>query len=375
MSRSNTSRVELKRARRVVVKVGSGVLTREGRLHPRTLGRLAAEISRASKHSFVLVSSGAIALGIEAMGLKARPRDVVGLQAAAAVGQAKLVDRWSRAFARNGRVVGQVLLTHDDFSERGRYLNARHTLNRLLGRKIVPIINENDSVSVEEIRLGDNDHLAGLTVGLIGADLLVLLSDVDGLYDDDPGRNPQARFISTVDGSDPDLLSMARGARSAVGTGGMLSKLRSARMASQLGVPVVIASGRRSGVLGRILRGEDEGTFVRPAEQGLLGRKGWLAHATRPRGRIVVDAGARRALVRDKRSLLPAGVCSVTGSFGEGDPVEVVDEKGQVFALGLAVYSADDVRRLAGSKSGEIAALLGFKTLDEVIHRDDLVMV
>jgi glutamate 5-kinase len=360
-----------------VIKVGSGVLTREGQFHGRTLSRLAREIAALvdAGRQVVLVSSGAVALGVDAMGLKARPRDIPGLQAAAAVGQARLMDRWSRAFAHHGRQVAQVLLTHADVDDRRRYLNARHTLLRLLAEGVVPIINENDSVSVEEIRLGDNDLLAGLVVGLCGAEALILLTDIDGLYDDDPRRNPAATRLDEVRADDPRLAHFAGKSRSGVGTGGMVTKVRSARMAGELGVGAVIGSGRRTGVLGRIATGEIEGTAIASGQaRRLTGRKSWLVHATRPKGRLVVDAGARRALMENGRSLLPSGVQAVEGRFGEGDPVEITDDSGAVFALGLVVYDAEAVRKIAGKRTTEIEAILGYRTLDEVVHRDDLAL-
>lgn len=370
-------RERLAKAKRVVVKIGSGVLTRDGRFHGRTLSRLAREIaaSREGGRTVVVVSSGAIALGVEALGLPRRPRDIAGLQSAAAVGQARLVDRWSRAFARHGVTVAQVLLTHADLHARTRYLNARHTLGRLLLQGVVPVVNENDSVAVEEIRVGDNDLLAGLVTGVAGADLLVLLTDIDGVYDADPTVHKGARRFDVIDPTDPAVRAAARKSRSGVGTGGMTTKLQAAAMAAELGVPSVIASGRRTGALARILEGAPEGTLVRPGAARLTGRKAWLAHATRPRGRIVVDAGARRALVSAGKSLLPSGVRSVDGRFDEGDPVAVADESGEVFAIGLTGYGADALRRIAGRRTSEIAGILGYRTLDEVIHRDDLAVV
>ena len=369
-------RERLAHAKRLVVKIGSGVLTRDGRFHGRTLSRLAREIaaSRADGRTVVVVSSGAIALGVEALGLPRRPRDIAGLQSAAAVGQARLVDRWSRAFARHGVTVAQVLLTHADLHARTRYLNARHTLGRLLLQGVVPVVNENDSVAVEEIRVGDNDLLAGLVTGLVGADLLVLLTDIDGVYTGDPRVDREARRLPVIDPADPAVRAAARRTRSAVGTGGMATKVRAAAMAADLGVPAVIAGGRRRGVLARVLAGEDEGTLVRAGPARLTGRKGWLAHATRPKGRVVVDAGARRALEERHSSLLPSGVRAVEGRFDEGDPVAVADEAGAVFAVGLTSYGADALRRIAGRRTSEIAGILGFRTLDEVIHRDDLVL-
>ncbi|RMG20262.1 MAG: glutamate 5-kinase [Deltaproteobacteria bacterium] len=363
--------------KRVVVKVGSGVLAEGGTFDGRVLGRLAGEMAaaRARHVQVILVSSGAVALGVEALGLKRRPGDLVGLQAAAAVGQARLVDRWSRAFARRGVRVAQVLLTHADLDHRGRYLNARHTLARLLRLGVLPIVNENDSVAVEEIRLGDNDLLASVVTGLVGADLLVLLTDVDGLYDADPAAHPGARRLERVSPDDPRLDAFAGGSRSGLGTGGMATKVQAARRASALGVPTVIAAGRAPGVLEAALSGRPEGTLIEAApEARLSARKSWLAHATKPRGRIEVDAGARAAIVERGKSLLPPGILAVEGTFREGDAVEIA-EGGEVFAIGLSVYDAKSVRRLIGARTREIEARLGYRLLDEVVHRDDLVVL
>ena len=365
-------------ARRVVVKIGSGVLADQGVFRGSVLERLAEEIGALWGQGIevVVVSSGAVALGVQALKLAGRPRDMASKQAAAAVGQARLANRWSRAFADQERLVGQVLLTHADLHSRTRYLTARHTLQRLLAQGVVPIINENDSVAVEEIKLGDNDLLAALVTGLVGADLLVLLTDIDGLYDADPRSVPEARRLLEVEAGDPRLKGWARGSGTAVGTGGMATKVRAAAMAAQLGVPSVIAPGGAPGALAALLRGEEIGTLVRPGEGAPLSpRKSWLAHATRPKGRVVVDEGARRALTREGRSLLPSGVVAVEGRFEEGEPVEVAGPDGAVFAVGLAAYGAGDVARLAGRRTSEIAEILGASGLDEIIHRDDLVLM
>ena len=308
----------------------------------------------------MLVSSGAIAVGLSPLGLTRRPRDVVTLQAAAAAGQVRLMDRWARAFARHEMTVAQVLLTHEDVADRRRYLNARHTLGRLLKAGLVPIVNENDTVGVEEIRVGDNDQLAALCVGLVGADLLVLLSDVDGVHDTDPRQKEDARRISRLELDDPHFARLQKnsGSRSTVGTGGMGTKLQAARMAAELGVPAVIAAGRSPGVLGQSLRGEDVGTLGPARTQRLTGRKAWLAHASRPRGRITVDAGAQRAITTGGKSLLPSGVTGVEGVFAEGDAIEIVGPTEKVFAQGLAVYGADAVRKIQGHKTSEITRLL-----------------
>ncbi|MDF1563908.1 MAG: glutamate 5-kinase [Deltaproteobacteria bacterium] len=368
--------------RRVVVKVGSATLSDGAGLHRRTVARLAEEIAslHAGRRRVVLVSSGAIAVGLTPLGLRRRPRDVVTLQAAAAAGQVRLMERWARAFARHDLQVAQVLLTHEDVGDRKRYLNARHTLGRLLKAGLVPVVNENDTVGTEELRVGDNDQLAALCVGLVGADLLVLLSDVDGVHDGDPRHSQDAERISLLELDDPRFAQLRQGSggkahATALGTGGMRTKLQAARMAAELGVPAVIAAGRTPGILGGILQGEDLGTLVPPRPSRLAGRKGWLAHATRPRGRLVVDGGAKRAITTGGKSLLPAGVTSVEGSFAEGDVVELAGPDGEVFAQGLATYGAEAVRQIQGQKTSEIARLLGYQTLEVVVHRDELVLL
>ncbi len=373
--RRRTGRDALAHARRVVVKVGTNALTNTtGRLHRPHLERLAKELlAVAEGRELIVVSSGAIALGVERLGLSARPKDIPGKQACAAVGQSRLMRAWEEALAP--RVVAQVLLTHADVQDRRRYLNARHTLERLLAQGVVPVVNENDTVSVDEIKFGDNDTLAGLVAGLVEADALVILSDVDGLYDADPRDDPTAQRVPVVHGVTKEVLATAGGAGSAVGTGGMATKVRAAARVTESGTRCVIAGGHTGGTLARVFRGEDVGTLFEPTAERRQARTAWIAHALKARGTLVVDAGAKEAVLARKKSLLPSGVRRVDGHFAQGDPVDLADEEGQVFARGLSAYSADELRRIAGKKTSQIEAALGFRGMDEAVHRDDLAVL
>ncbi len=280
---------------------------------------------------------------------------------------------WEEAL--DPRLVAQVLLTHSDVQDRRRYLNARHALERLIADGVVPVVNENDTVSVDEIKFGDNDTLAGLVAGLVSADVLVVLSDVEGLYDADPRAHPGAKLISHVEGVTRAMLAAAGGSGSAVGTGGMATKLAAAQRVTELGVRCVIAAGQRPGTLARVFAGEAEGTLFEPQQGRRDARTAWIAHALKPKGTLVVDAGARAAVVERKKSLLPSGVREVRGNFSHGDPVDLSDEAGEVFARGLAAYPADELRKLLGKRSAQIEAALGYRGLDEAVHRDDLAVL
>ena len=361
-----------------MVKVGTGTLTdAEGRFDPANCERLAGEMAGAARsRRLVLVSSGAIALGAERLGLArgGKAWDIATKQAAAAVGQPHLMAEWGRAFAAHGLGTAQVLLTADDLASRKRFLNARRTLSRLLERGVVPVVNENDTVAVDEIKVGDNDSLAALVASCVEAELVAMLTDVEGLYDRDP-RQAGARLVHEVTRVTAELERMAGGAGSERSTGGMVTKLKAARRLAAHGIATALISGRRPGALGALLAGERVGTFFPPAAEKLSARKGWLAVAAKGKGTILVDAGARRALLTQGRSLLPSGVKSVAGHFGVGDPVDIAVERGRPFARGLAGYGADEVRRIAGLKTGEIEGALGYKYLDEVVHRSDMVLL
>ena len=373
--------VSCPRVRRVVVKLGSGTVTDPGLgLRLSTIRALAAQLSNllaADGVSFVVVTSGAIAAGRKKLGMAERPRTVALKQAAAAVGQTSLMRAYERAFEKRGRHVAQLLLTHDDFENRERYVNARNTLLALLARGIVPIVNENDTVATEEIRLGDNDHLATLVTQMIGADLLILLTDSDGLQTKDPHRHPDARRIPVVKNLDDASVLDAVGRRvSPVGTGGMASKLEAARVLSASGIPVVIASGLSRRSILDVLAGRDTGTLILPRKTGKLrGRKMWIAYAMNAHGTITVDAGARKVLLEGGKSLLPAGVTGVLGRFRPGDMVSIADRRGRVFARGIARWSSEQVERGKGKRSAEVLTLLGPGTPAEVVHRDDLTIL
>ena len=369
------------RVRRVVVKLGSGAVTDPGAgLRLSTIRALAAQLSNAlaaDRVSFVVVTSGAIAAGREKLGMTERPRTVSLKQAAAAVGQTSLMRAYERAFEKRGRHVAQLLLTHDDFESRERYVNARNTLLALLARGIVPIVNENDTVATEEIRLGDNDHLATLVTQMIGADLLILLTDSDGLQTKDPHRHPDARRIPVVENLDDASVRAAIGRRvSSAGTGGMASKLRAARVLSASGIPVVIASGLSRRSILDILGGRDTGTLILPRRTGKLrSRKMWIAYAMNAHGTILVDDGARKVLMEGGKSLLPAGVTGARGRFRPGDAVSIADRRGRVFARGIARWGSEQVDRGKGKRSAEVRTLLGPETPAEVVHRDDLTIL
>lgn len=372
----------VKQARRVVIKVGSSVLVRgcgEGGflLSPKVFTQLGegVDVLRKAGKSVTLVSSGAIAMGIKKLGLKQRPVTIPQRQAVAAVGQVELMARYSAAFRHLGMEVAQVLLTHDDLADRRRFLNARNTLTTLLERGIVPVINENDTVSVEEIRFGDNDNLSALVTNLVEADLLVILSDMDGLYDKDPKRDPSARKIALVRDIDSLSIDWSATGGSFYGTGGIASKVSAAKKAAHYGCAVIVANGTEPDVVKRLFEGEEAGTLILPEEDRLTSKKHWIAYSTRPTGRVFVDEGAKAALLKKGKSLLPSGVVKVEGNFEAGDVVLCVDEKGAEFARGVSNYSSNEARKIRGLKSGQIEKTLGYRVYDEVIHRDNLVVL
>ncbi len=365
-------------ARRIVVKVGSSSITsRAGGLDAGAVDALvdALVLRPAEGAQVVLVSSGAIAAGLAPLGLKARPRDLATQQAAASVGQGLLVHRYTEAFARHGRTVGQVLLTADDLVRRTHYRNAFRTFDRLLAVGAVPVVNENDTVATEEIRFGDNDRLAALVAHLVQADLLVLLSDVDGLYDGDPGR-PGTRMLEEVrspaDLEHVDLGRAGRAGAAGVGTGGMQTKVEAARLATSSGIPALVTS---AALAGPALAGEPVGTWFHPTGSRRGARQLWLAHAATPRGRLHLDAGAVRAVVDRRLSLLPAGVTGVDGDFAVGDPVDLLDETGHAVARGLVNFDASELPGLLGRSTRDLARELGPAYEREVVHRDDLVLL
>ena len=376
--REAPARRALPKVKRLVVKVGSGLISAPGQgLLPDRIGALADELAALAKdgREVVVVSSGAIASGMARLGLTRRPRSIPEKQAAAAVGQSALMWHYEQAFARHGIRVAQVLVTQEDISARPRYLNARNTLQVLLRFRVVPVVNENDTVAVEEIKVGDNDNLAALVAHLIDADLLVILTDVDGLYTGDPRVDPEARRLETVDAVTEEIERLVWDADGQISVGGMSTKLEAARKVTSSGIPMVIASGRVPGTLRRVLRGEPLGTYFVPRGDRLAGRKRWIAFAVPPQGRLTVDAGARSALVERGKSLLPSGVVDVEGEFHAGEVVSLSAADGKEFARGLTNYDAAELRKIQGAKTKDLEERLGYKSFDEVIHRDNLVLL
>lgn len=364
-------------ARRVVVKIGSALLTNDGRgLDEAAIGGWVDQIAalHARGIEVVLVSSGAVAAGMVRLGWNARPSAVHELQAAAAVGQTGLAQCYEGHFARHGLCSAQVLLTHDDLSNRKRYLNARSALRTLVDLRVVPVINENDTVVTDEIRFGDNDTLGALVANLLEAEALVILTDQEGLFDADPRHDPDAQLIHEGHAGDSRLAAMA-GDGGTLGRGGMITKIRAARLAARSGAVTAIASGHQPAVLTRLIEGERLGTLLRPEHAPLAARKRWLAGQLKVRGSLVLDAGAVDVLRGRGSSLLPVGVKSLQGSFVRGDMVVCVDEQGERVAKGLVNYGSDEAVRLLGQPSHRIEAILGYMEAPELIHRDNLVVL
>jgi glutamate 5-kinase len=363
---------------RVVVKIGSNILadSKEG-LNLRRMRSLSANIAavHGMGHEVVLVSSGAVAAGMKRLGLRTRPRDIKLKQAAAAVGQPALIWHYEKCFSEHRKKVAQVLLTRDGLSDRTMYINSKNTILTLLAHGVIPIINENDTVATDEIRFGDNDHLAALVASLLEADRLIILSDVDGLYSEDPRRDPGAKLVRSVTEVTDDMLKRAGDSSSDIGTGGMYSKLLAAEKAMRSGVTVNIINGRKPRILPSLVGGKAHGTELRPREGGLSARKGWIAFGIRSKGRIGIDGGAATALTRRQKSLLPSGIVYVEGSFQVGDAVYCVDQGGDRVAKGLTNYSSEELLKIMGRKTTEIEKTLGYKYSDEVIHRDNMVVI
>ena len=370
-----TERAQVAQAGRVVVKVGSSSLTTaEGGIDPVRLAALVDALAgvRARGAEVVLVSSGAIAAGLAPLDLPRRPRDLATQQAAASVGQGLLVQRYNQEFARHGIVAGQVLLTVDDVTRRSHYRNAYRTFAKLLELGVLPVVNENDTVATSEIRFGDNDRLAALVAHLVHADLLLLLSDVDGLYDGNPARGDATLLPDVVSEADLDAVQVGKTGAAGLGTGGMYTKVEAARIATGAGIPVVLTSAP---LAAEALAGAPVGTVFHPTGKRRPTRLLWLAHATEAKGRIFLDAGAVRAVTERRASLLPAGITGVTGTFVGGDPVDLVDPDGVPVARGLVNYDADELPDLLGRSTRDLARELGASYEREVVHRDDLVLL
>jgi glutamate 5-kinase len=365
----------MRNARRFVVKVGSRVLLApDGGVDIDRIEELCAEVAElaAAGYEPLIVTSGAIACGIERLRFPGRPTELAKLQAAAAAGQIVLMRIYEEALSRRGLVAAQVLLTHSDVVDRRRYINARTTFRELIALKAVPVVNENDTVATREIRFGDNDALSAEVAALAGAELLVILTDVAGLYDSDPRTNKNARHIAIV--RDPmQVQGYAGRGDGRVGTGGMTTKVEAARRAAESGIPTIVADGRRHDILTAIFRGDDAGTLFLAKETPLSARKLWIANTLKPKGRLFIDPGAEEALVRRGKSLLPSGIRSVEGEFARGAPVSIVSERGHEIGRGLVSYDSADIARIKGLRSEDIAKAIGY-VYDEAVHRDDLAI-
>jgi glutamate 5-kinase len=363
---------------RIVVKIGSNILAdSKYAINTRRIKSIASAVS--SLHDMgvevLLVSSGAVAAGMRKLGLKDKPREIKLKQAAAAVGQPSLIWRYDKSFGEHRKKVAQVLLTRDGLSDRKMYINAKNTLLTLLDHGVIPVINENDTVAVDEIRFGDNDHLASIVASLVEADRLVILSDVDGLYTGDPMKNPSASLVERVDKITKELIRKTGESSSRFGTGGMYSKILAAQKAVRSGITVNIINGKRPGLLVSVVNGTPHGTEFRPAKLKLSARKGWIAFGSRPKGSVTVDSGAVAALIERHKSLLPSGIVSVEGDFEVGDAVYCNDMDGKRTAKGLTNYSSMEIRKIMGKKTSQIEKILGYRYSDEVIHRDNMVLL
>ena len=368
----------LRSAKRIVVKIGSSLIaSRATGLRPEQIERLAGELAavRNDGREVLVVSSGAIVSGIRKLGLKEYPKHLPVKQAAAAVGQSRLMWAYEKVFESLGIQVAQILLTHQDLADRRRFLNARYTLTALIGFGVLPIINENDTVAVEEIRVGDNDTLAAQVAQLVDADLLVILSDVDGMFTEDPRKNPDATLIPFIPEITEDVERKAGVSSTFEGTGGMATKVRAAKKVGEYGVSTLIINGQQAGLLPRVLAGEPGGTLFLAKERRLTSRKHWIAFTLRPRGYIRLDAGAVAALTNRGKSLLASGITDVGGPFESGDPVSCLDQDGKEFARGLVNFSSELLGRVKGLKTQDIQQQIGPQEYEEVIHRDNLVIL
>ena len=379
MSRLSFDRATLKDVKRIVIKVGSSTITYgNGKRNFSRIDRLAREIADLANQGkeIILVSSGAVAVGVDRLGLAAKPKTIPGKQAAAAVGQGVLMHTYEKIFAEYGQIVAQVLLTRMDSVDRHRYTNSRNTFLALLEHKVIPIVKENDVVAIDELKIGDNDNLSALVAGIIDADLLIILSDIDGLYTANPQNDPNAKLVPEVTDITPEIEASAGDAGSKVGTGGMFTKIQAAKMATSSGINMVIASGEEKDAISRILDGEEIGTLFVSRENRLQFRKRWLAFGARIAGKIVVDDGCAKAVRKAGGcSILPAGITDVEGEFEAGNTISVVNKNGHELARGLANYSSEELDMIKGAKTSEIENILGHKHFDEVIHRDDLVIL
>lgn len=379
MLNNEASREALKKAKRIVIKVGTSTITyANGKRNFSQIDRLAREISDLQNQGkeMILVTSGAVAVGVDRMGLPGKPKTIPGKQAAAAVGQGVLMHTYEKFFADYGQIVAQVLITKTEAIDRHRYTNTRNTFMELMRQRVIPIVNENDVVALDELKIGDNDNMSALVAGIVDADLVIILSDVDGLYTANPQTHPDAVIMPEVAEITPEIEASAGGVGSARGTGGMATKIQAAKAATSSGIHLVIASGTEKNAITRVLQGEELGTLFVSRENRLQFRKRWLAFGAKIAGSIVVDDGCAKAIRKAGGcSILPAGVFAVQGEFLPGSTVSVIDKDAHELARGLVHYSSAELEQIKGCNSGEIANILGHKNFDEVIHRDDLVIL
>ena len=379
MLNNEASREALKKAKRIVIKVGTSTITyANGKRNFSQIDRLAREISDLQNQGkeMILVTSGAVAVGVDRMGLPGKPKTIPGKQAAAAVGQGVLMHTYEKFFADYGQIVAQVLITKTEAIDRHRYTNTRNTFMELMRQRVIPIVNENDVVALDELKIGDNDNMSALVAGIVDADLVIILSDVDGLYTSNPQTHPDAVIVPEVAEITPEIEASAGGVGSARGTGGMATKIQAAKAATSSGIHLVIASGTEKNAITRVLQGEELGTLFVSRENRLQFRKRWLAFGAKIAGSIVVDDGCAKAIRKAGGcSILPAGVFAVQGEFLPGSTVSVIDKDAHELARGLVHYSSAELEQIKGCNSGEIANILGHKNFDEVIHRDDLVIL
>ncbi len=366
----------LNHAKRVVVKIGSNVITAKNGLDLDVIDAICDQISTLMERGIevIVVSSGAQAAGLRKMGMTARPSEMPKRQAIAAIGQGGLMMAYENSFAKRDKKVAQILLTAEDLNNRKRYLNARNTLNTLIEWKVLPIINENDTVMVEEIKLGDNDNLSAMIALLMDADFLFILTDIEGLYDKDPRQAADAKLISKVSSFNKEIEAYAGHIPGTLGTGGMLSKIKAAKKVTSAGIPMIVAKGNTKNVLLRLFQGECQGTYFVPKNKKLASRKCWIAHTLAPKGSLVIDDGAVRAVRENGKSLLPIGVVKVEGEFEQGAPVAFKTVKNEIIGIGLANYRSSDVELIKGLKTSQIEACLGSKYYDEIIHRNNMVL-
>lgn len=376
---NEASREALKKAKRIVIKVGTSTITyANGKRNFSQIDRLAREISDLQNQGkeMILVTSGAVAVGVDRMGLPGKPKTIPGKQAAAAVGQGVLMHTYEKFFADYGQIVAQVLITKTEAIDRHRYTNTRNTFMELMRQRVIPIVNENDVVALDELKIGDNDNMSALVAGIVDADLVIILSDVDGLYTANPQTHPDAVIVPEVAEITPEIEASAGGVGSARGTGGMATKIQAAKAATSSGIHLVIASGTEKNAITRVLQGEELGTLFVSRENRLQFRKRWLAFGAKIAGSIVVDDGCAKSIRKAGGcSILPAGVFAVQGEFLPGSTVSVIDKDAHELARGLVHYSSAELEQIKGCNSGEIANILGHKNFDEVIHRDDLVIL